>query len=73
MNVQSTTDDERATVLVDTEHVTVLATIENEARVGDVLETLSVVDQQLLHGHAVPAVDARVRTQDVAADGGTQS
>ncbi|WP_227132298.1 hypothetical protein [Halorubellus salinus] len=70
MNVDANRDQERVTVLVEHDDVTVIATAQRDVDDADLLEALSLADEQLEHGLAVPVDDARRRGRQHAADGG---
>jgi hypothetical protein len=69
MNIQSNTDEQKVTTLVETSDVTILATVDQDADDDDVLAALAAADQQLAHGRGLPMH----HPDEIAADGGTQS
>jgi hypothetical protein len=70
MNVEANRDRERVTVLVEHEDFAVIATADRDVDEADLLEALSLADEQLEHGLAIPAEDARHEAVQRATDGG---
>ena len=59
MNVDANRDQDRVTVLVEHDDVTVLATAQRDVDDTALLEAIALADEQLEHGTAIPVQDAR--------------
>jgi len=70
MQVDANCNQDRVTVLVEHDDVTVFATANRDVDDIDFLEALALVDEQLEHGTAVPVNDPWRQSDQLGANGG---